>query len=247
MSYAIARRPAPESTETVEPSSAPWRVLEGTEPETTAREAAPSAVPWLAIGGTVLAAVVAIVALVFAMRPDPGTLVDAPLAGIASEQPPGVASASPVSQAAVVVVDVGGAVAHPGVYRLPSGARLGDAVAAAGGYSARVDPERADVELNLAAVVHDGDQIHVPARGDSSTAAAATAAAGGSLATSPLDLNRATAAQLDTLPGVGPVTAAKIIAAREQQPFASLDDFAGRKVVGSSTLDKIRGLVTVGP
>jgi competence protein ComEA len=247
MFHATARRPAPESTETMEPSSAPWRVLEGTEPETAAREASPSAVPWLAIGGSVLAAVAAIVALVFAMRPDPGMLVDAPVAAIASEHPAGAAPASPVGKAEVVVVDVGGAVAHPGVYRLPAGARLGDAVAAAGGYSARVDAERADVELNLAAVVHDGDQVHVPARGDSSTSAAATAAEGGSQATSPLDLNRATASQLDTLPGVGPVTAAKIIAAREQRPFASLDDFAARKVVGSSTLDKIRTLVTVGP
>ncbi len=244
---AIARRPAPESTETVEPSSAPWRVLEETETEPAVRETSPAAVPWLAISGVLLAAGVTVVALVIAMRPDPGVLVDAPLAAVSSEQPAGAVVASPAGRTAVVVVDVGGAVANPGVYRLPSGARVGDAVAAAGGYSARVDAERVDVEVNLAAVVRDGDQIHVPARGDSPPAATGTAAPGGSLATTPVDLNRATAAQLDTLPGVGPVTAAKIIAAREQQPFASLDDFATRKVVGSSTLDKIRSLVTVGP
>ena len=154
---------------------------------------------------------------------------------------------------AAVVVEVGGAVTRPGVYRLPAGSRVADAVAAAGGFGPRVDVEGADRALNLAALVRDGDEIHVPARGE--TGASAAAGGGGRrgwrrgrpASAGLIDLNRATAEQLDTLPGIGPATAAKIIAAREERPFASLDDVRDRKVVGAATLAKIQALVTVGP
>ena len=143
-----------------------------------------------------------------------------------------------------------GAVAHPGLYRLPAGARTGDAIAAAGGYGSSVDAALADRQLNLAAVLRDGDKVRVPIRGEAAVSGGgqtAPAAGGGAAGGSLLDLNYASAEELDTLPGVGPATAAKIIAAREEQPFASVDDLAARKVVGAATLEKLRALVTVGP
>ncbi len=215
--------------------------------------------PWLAISAMALAVAIAGAALVLAARPEPlvgvdgaGNLVAGALvqAGPSSADPAIAAGEAEVE----VVVEVGGAVTRPGVYRLPAGSRVADAVAAAGGFGPRVDVEGADRALNLAALVRDGDEIHVPARGETGAPAAAGggAGAGGGSAEGPtsaglIDLNRATAEQLDTLPGVGPATAAKIIAAREERPFASLDDVRDRKAVGAATLAKIQALVTVSP
>lgn len=230
----------------MEPSSARWRALEAdvVEPVTTPTEPA-AGMPWPVIAAAAVAALVAVVAFVVASGSTSGIAVEAPSTGLG----PGIVAdvgPTPSPTPGVVVVDVGGAVRSPGVYRLPVGARVGDAIAAAGGYGARVDAELADRQLNLAAIVHDGDEVHVPARGEAVVALPAggnaAAATGG-----PIDLNRASAEQLDTLPGIGPVTAAKIIAAREQQPFASIDDLATRKVVGAATLERIRDLVTIGP
>ncbi len=153
------------------------------------------------------------------------------------------------------MVDVGGAVARPGVYHLPVGSRLADAIEAAGGYGATVDAARVDQGLNLAAVLKDGEKIRVPVRGEAAASTSAAGDPGGGSAGAAGDpggglvnLNTADADALDALPGVGPATAAKIIAAREeQQPFAAVDDLLARKVVGSATLEKLRPLVSVGP
>ena len=140
---------------------------------------------------------------------------------------------------------------RPGLYRLSAGQRVADAIAAAGGYGPRVDAARATERLNLAARVADGDRILVPSRDDPSplpmttTPSGAGAGGGPAGAPGPIDLNRATPAELDTLPGIGPVTAAKIIAARDAQPFASVDDLRTRKLVGPSTFEKLRDLVVV--
>jgi len=149
----------------------------------------------------------------------------------------------------LLVVDVAGAVLRPGVYRLAPGARVVDAVAAAGGYGPRVDVEAAS-RINLAARLHDGEQIRVPSRDDAlSPPSRAPAAVGDGEDPSPgrlVDVNTATAAALDTLPGIGPATAAKIIAAREEAPFATVAELRSRGVLGEATFGKVRDLVTVG-
>src|SRR5439155_22822698 len=119
----------------------------------------------------------------------------------------------------ILVVDVAGAVRHAGLYQLPQGSRIADAVARAGGATARAQLDL----VNLAAPLADGEQVLVPGRG---AGAGQPAPPGGAPSpTAPVDLNSATAEQLDVLPGVGPVTAQKIVDYRQAHgPFRSVDD-----------------------
>jgi competence protein ComEA len=141
-------------------------------------------------------------------------------------------STSPVT----VVVHVAGAVERPGVYELDAGSRVEAAIAAAGGASPQADLGA----LNLAAVVIDGTQIYVPEPGEVPPVAVsvgAEALSGEEAAVGPIDVNRATAAQLETLPGVGPATAAAIITERERNgPFVSVDDLERVPGIGPAKL-----------
>jgi competence protein ComEA len=159
-------------------------------------------------------------------------------AGTAYEAPAPATQTAAVAPAQLLVVDVVGAVRRPGLLRLPQGSRIVDAVARAGGAT-----RKADLALvNLAAPLADGTQIVVPTRAP----AASTAPAGTSAAapTGPVHLNTATLEELDVLPGVGPVTAQKILDYRAQHgAFANVDELDAIPGIGPKTLDELRDLV----
>ncbi len=143
----------------------------------------------------------------------------------------------------LLVVHVAGAVAHSGVYRLAPGSRVIDAVQAAGGLADDADPDA----VNLAALVADGQRVYVPRLGGT---VPVDPGGGGPVPTTsprgPVNLNTATIDQLDTLPGVGPSTAAAIVAYRQQNgPFTSVDEVAKVHGIGPAKLEALRGLVTV--
>ena len=103
------------------------------------------------------------------------------------------------------------------------------------------------VALGTAALLRDGDQVVVPSRDDPAPGGGSggSVGAGASHAPGPVDLNRATASELDALPGIGPVTANKIIAARDERPFTTVDDLRTRKILGAAAFAKIKDLVVV--
>ena len=135
-----------------------------------------------------------------------------------------------------------GAVRRPGLYRLPQGRRIADAIARAGGATRRAD----QAAVNLAAPLADGQQILVPARvspvaAGGGAGGGGTGGDGGSAAAGPLHLNTATADDLDGLPGVGPVTAQKILDYRRQHgAFSSIDELDAIPGIGPKRLADLR-------
>jgi competence protein ComEA len=131
-----------------------------------------------------------------------------------------------------VVVDVAGAVRRPGVYRLPTGARVVDAIGRAGGATGGALLEG----INRAARLADGQQVVVPERGPDGVPAAPGAAEEG-----PISLGSATVGQLDTIDGIGPVTAAKIVEYRDQHGgLASVDQLDDLSGIGPATMESLR-------
>jgi competence protein ComEA len=149
------------------------------------------------------------------------------------------ARAAKPAAAKSLVIDVAGDVRSPGLYKVPAGSRVDDAIAAAGGATAKADLDG----VNLAAPVADGEQVVVPGRGAGGAAAVSSPTAGAS-PSAPLDLNTATLEQLDALPGIGPVTAQKIIDYRTQHgAFHSVSELEGVPGIGPSHMAQLKGLV----
>jgi competence protein ComEA len=158
---------------------------------------------------------------------------------VAVPPPVHVARAAAPAKAARLFVDVVGAVRRPGLYRVSASARVADAVARAGGPTARAQLEL----VNLAARVADGEQVVVPRRGTFGVVAAG-AGGSGTAPTGPVHLNSATLEQLDALPGVGPVTAQKIVDYRQQHGgFGSVDELDAVPGIGPARLADLRSLV----
>ena len=179
----------------------------------------------------------------------PGGSLTSPRAGPAGSTVPRSGSAAPGAGPSLLVVEVAGKVRRPGVYRLPAGARVDDAVRAAGGFLGTVDP----VTVNLARKLVDGEQVLVgiavsgAAAGPAGSDATAGTAGPGSGGAGPLDLNSATLAQLDGLPGVGPVLAQHILDWRIQHGrFDSVEQLNSVSGIGDSKYADLKPLVTVG-
>jgi competence protein ComEA len=161
----------------------------------------------------------------------------------------------PTATAGPLRVYVSGAVVHPAVYTLPLGSIIDDAVRAAGGFAADADP----VAVNLAQPVADGMQVYVPTLAEVEPTpppvslppgATATAAArmGGVTVDGLINIDTATQADLEMLPGIGPATAANIIAYREANgPFATIEAIMDVPGIGEGKFEAIRDLITVGP
>jgi len=172
----------------------------------------------------------------------------------------GTASESGQQRSRTIIVDVAGAVVHPGVYSLEEGARVDDAIRAAGGTSSSVSTKLLEVSVNRAARVTDGSKIYIPAKADESTGEK-----GGSSAKtshnqstqqeestshnnnsgqtgSTISINNASQEELEALSGIGPVTAVKIINGR---PYTNLDQLLVKKVIGETVLNKIKGQLSL--
>lgn len=139
-------------------------------------------------------------------------------------------------------VHIAGAVNRPGLYRLPPGSRVDDAIRAAGGPT-----EEADLNsLNLATKVKDGDKVLVPKRGQGQAMGEGGGGSGGAGQSQQINLNTATADQLDALPGIGPALAQRIVAYREQHGgFRTVDELQKVPGIGPSKFAQVKDLVTV--
>ncbi len=153
---------------------------------------------------------------------------------------PSSANQTPI-EAKTIFVDMEGAIVKPGLYKLPQNSRIQDGLVAAGGLSAQADRSYVAKNLNLATKLVDGAKVYIPIEGETESIKSATGIKGSTLEGF-INLNSASEGELDSLPGVGPVTAQKIIDGR---PYGSIQELLNKKIVGGKVFDQIKDRITV--
>jgi competence protein ComEA len=205
---------------------------------------------WFGVSRLLAAAVSVVVVVVggywLVRSPPPSTEASLPVAATTADVVPTTSSSPPVPDP--VIVHVVGAVRSPGVYELPPGSRVVAAVEAAGGPGALAVLD----EVNLAALLADGQRVHIPVEGEvplPAFDAHRTGVGGAGHAVGPqhpIDLNRADVGELVRLPGVGDATATAIVVDRERNgPFGSVDELMRVRGIGPAKLEALRDLVVV--
>lgn len=201
-------------------------------------------------GGAIILAIAGAFVLLLPTGGDASSVDDGAGLLLGTPAPATSAAASPAVVAGTIFVDVEGGVAEPGIRELPAGSRVADAIAAAGGYAPDADLDAASAAINLAQALTDGQQVHVPRIGEAQAPPAASAppaSTGGNGPTGGMvNLNTATPEELEALPGIGAVTVQKIVAARQERPFTSLEDALERGVIHRGQLEDIQGVATAG-
>lgn len=169
----------------------------------------------------------------------------AALVWIVARTPSGEAvTLRPVPTQRPMIVHITGAVPRPGVYALPQGARVQDGISAAGGFLAEAEK----TNINLAQALEDGEKIDIPFIEGASPVLATPLPEVETITTELININTASIAELDTLPGIGPTTAQKIIDYRDQNgPFVSIEDIVNVSGIGPASYERLKDLITVGP
>lgn len=183
--------------------------------------------PLFLVGLSVIALVSAVVLFVKTVQPDDSIRFSSDNTDVAS-----------ASQSAKLVIDVSGAVASPGVYMLPAGSRVIDAITIAGGFTAQADTDAVAATINQASILSDGAKVYIPMQGTTIGQGEVASA----VSTKTVSINTASESELDTLSGVGPVTAKKII---DNRPYTKLEDLVTKKAVGQSLFDKLKNQLTL--
>lgn len=147
------------------------------------------------------------------------------------------------SEESKIIIDIQGAVVSPGVYTLKGDARIKDALIAASGLASDADREWVAKNLNQAARIQDGAKIYIPKYGESSSVSSGQEVSAGLVSASgSININSASQSELESLPGIGPVTAGKII---DNRPYSAIDELRTKKVVGQSVFEKIKDKISI--
>ena len=150
----------------------------------------------------------------------------------------------PVPTEKPVIIHITGAVPRPGVYALPQGARVQDAISAAGGFLAEAEKS----QINLAALLEDGQKLDVPFLEGALPILATPGPTVVAVTTELININTASAAELDALPSIGPTLAQRIIDYREQNgPFINAEDIINVPGIGPGNYERFKDMITVGP